>query len=213
MSRALSVTALLNKNYTTIPFSKHWYQAFDEPEDNGVWFVWGQSGNGKTSFMWQLVKELSNHGRVAYNSREEGHAKTVKEAVIRVGLSAEERRKVIIINEDIPELKQRLKRQKSPKFIIIDSFQYTGLNWAEYLDLKRAAAGKILIFVSHADGRQPSGRTATRVKFDASLKIWIEGFRATSQGRYIGPNGGTYTIWPEGAAKHWGQINPETDKS
>lgn len=210
--KALSVNSLLSKKYNTINLSEPWYQAFGEPEDNGVWFVYGQTGNGKTSFMWQMVKELSNHGRVAYNSLEEGHAQTVQHAVDRAGLSAEERKRVIIISEDIPELKKRLKRQKSPKFIFIDSFQYTNMSWSDYLDLKKSAIGKVLIIVSQVDGRQPSGRTATRVKFDASLKIWIEGFRATSQGRYIGPNGGTYTIWAEGAARHWGESISNNNK-
>jgi hypothetical protein len=42
--------------------------------------------------------------------------------------------------------------------------------------------------------------------YDASLKIWIEGYRAFSKGRYIGPNGGVYTIWEEGAEKYWGTL-------
>ena len=38
--------------------------------------------------------------------------------------------------------------------------------------------------------------------YDATLKIWVEGFKAFSKGRYIGPKG-SLTIWPEGAMRYW----------
>ena len=206
VSKALSITALLDKKYSTLSLSKEWHEAFEAPEDRGVWFIYGHTGNGKTSFLWQLIKELSQHGRVAFNSLEEGFDKTVQSAVSRASLTTAERKRILIINESIEELTERIQRQKSPKFIIIDSFQYTGLDWKQYLKLKQFAAAKLLIVVSHAEGKLPQGRTANRVMYDASLKIWIEGFRAFSKGRYIGSRG-YFDIWPEQAALHWGTTN------
>ena len=40
--------------------------------------------------------------------------------------------------------------------------------------------------------------------YDATLKIWVEGFKAFSKGRFIGEKG-NYTIWEEGANKYWGE--------
>ncbi len=40
--------------------------------------------------------------------------------------------------------------------------------------------------------------------YDASLKIFVEGFRAISKGRFIGPKG-YYTVWEEGAERYWGK--------
>lgn len=36
--------------------------AFGTPERSGVWFIWGNSGNGKTSFVMQLAKALTEYG-------------------------------------------------------------------------------------------------------------------------------------------------------
>ena len=38
--------------------------------------------------------------------------------------------------------------------------------------------------------------------YDASLKIWVEGYKAFSKGRFIGQTG-ECVIWPEGARRYW----------
>ena len=55
-------------------------------------------------------------------------------------------------------------------------------------------------------GWLPTGRSGKSVMFDASLKIYVEGYRAFSKGRFIGPKG-YYDIWPEEAARYWGECN------
>ena len=45
--------------------------------------------------------------------------------------------------------------------------------------------------------------------YDATLKIWVEGFKAFSKGRFIGQTG-EFTIWDEGAERYWGE-NVKTD--
>ncbi|MGV3705422.1 MAG: hypothetical protein ACO1NU_08590 [Arcticibacter sp.] len=206
--RALSVSDLLAKKYKTIDFEAEWYGAFDTPETTGVWFIWGNSGNGKTSFTLQLCKELTRFGRGAYNSLEEGDAKTMQSAFLKAGL-ASVKRKLLLLNEPIADLDERLLKQKSPWFIVIDSFQYANLTFEQYLEFKRKHKNKLIIILSQAEGKQPSGRTARKVMFDASLKIWVEGYMAFSKGRYIGPNGGTYTIWKKGAELYHGNLKTE----
>ena len=41
------------------------------------------------------------------------------------------------------------------------------------------------------------------VMYDATLKVWVEGYKATSKGRFIGTTG-EYIIWEEGAQVYWG---------
>mgnify|MGYP000320329112 CR=1 FL=1 len=43
----------------TLKLTGAWAEAFGEPERIGVWFIWGNSGNGKSSFVMQLCKELA----------------------------------------------------------------------------------------------------------------------------------------------------------
>jgi len=210
MRRALTVQNIINKNYKTIQWEGAWYEAFGIPEASGVWFIWGGSGNGKTRFVMQLCKELCKTGKVMYVSLEEGSGLTFRNAIAESGM-AEVGSRLTIVERDtdvdfMDSIVARLKRQRSANAVIIDSFQYTGLSFRQYMSFKQALSNKLVIFTSQADGKQPSGRTAKSVMFDAALKIYVEGYRAFSKGRYIGPNGGLYTIWEEGADRYWGEL-------
>jgi len=204
MARALSTTQLLRKNYRLLGFDGAWADAFGTPEAAGVWFVWGNSGNGKTTFVLSLVKYLAQFDRVVINSLEESSSHTMQEAFWRVGMNEVARKVTLVEREPMPEFAERLGRRKSQGIAVIDSFQYADLNYPAYRKLKERFPHKLIIFVSHADGKMPAGRTAKSVMYDASLKIWVEGYKAFSKGRYIGPVG-HYTVFAEGAAKYWGE--------
>jgi hypothetical protein len=204
MGRAYAPSELLSMKKKCFDFKGEFYEAFGNPEMVGVWFVWGNSGNGKSSFIMQLCKELCKYGKVAYDSLEEGTADTMKQTIDRFSMIEENRRFKLLDCESIIDLSTRLGKKQSPDFVIIDSFQYSQLSYKQYIDFKSKHKNKLLIFISHSDGKHPSGRTAKSVMYDSSLKIWVEGYRAISKGRYIGPNGGTFTIWKEGAERYWG---------
>ena len=55
---AKGVREMLNMKYDTFPFEGKWRDAFDNPERKGVWLIWGNSSNGKTSFAMKLCKYL-----------------------------------------------------------------------------------------------------------------------------------------------------------
>ena len=204
MGRAISVSQLLLSKKKVFAFQDQWAGAFGKPEKVGVWFVWGNSGNGKTRFTLQLCKYLTAFGRVAYNSLEEGDSLSMQNAVRDLGVDGIKRR-MIWLCEPVHELTERLKKRKSPDIIVIDSFQYFGLNYAQYKQFKEQHRDTLIIFLSHADGKHPAGRAATSVRYDASLKIWIEGYRAFSQGRFKGDQD-YFTIWKKGAEDYWGTI-------
>ncbi|MFI3322454.1 MAG: hypothetical protein R3Y50_08020 [Rikenellaceae bacterium] len=203
MGRALSPTEVLSQKRATIDFEGEWDDAFSHPERTGVWIVWGNSGNGKTSFVMQLCRELSKFGKVGFLPLEEGVGLSTQNAIKRYGLAEQNRRVVFFDSMKIAELSEKLKKPRQPKFIIIDSFQYTQMNYKDYIKFKEAHRDKLLIFVSHASGSMPSGRSAVSVMYDASLKIWVQGHRAFSKGRFIGKKG-YFAIWDEGAKKFWG---------
>lgn len=201
---AKGVREMLSMKYETLGFKGEWYDAFGAPERRGVWIIWGNSANGKTSFAMQLCKYLCQFGRVAYDSLEEGASLTMQNTLRQYGMMDVNRRFLLIDNENMEQLSIRLKRQKSPDFIVIDSFQYTQMRYPEYIKFKELHKNKLIIFISHADGLLPNGRAAKSIMYDAALKIHINGFRAFSKGRFIGPKG-YYDIWPEEAVKCWGE--------
>lgn len=203
MKRAFSPTEVLSMKKEVFEFEKEWYDAFGTPEKCGVWFIWGNSGNGKSSFVLQLCKELARFGKVCYNSLEEGVSLSMQNAIRRYDLAEANRKLRFIDGESMESLSERLKKPKQPKFVVIDSFQYAQMNYKEYIKFKELHKDKLIIFVSHASGSMPTGRSAVSVMYDASLKIWVQGYRAFSKGRFFGPVG-HFTIWEEGAQKYWG---------
>lgn len=201
--KALTVKNILNKKRHTFPFEGKWADAFGQPERTGVWFVWGRSGNGKTSFVMQLIEELCKYDRVAFDSLEEGDSLSMRQKLVRHGLDKTGSRLHILNAEPISDLRVRLSQRKSYNIIVIDSFQYTQMSYGDYIRFKEENKGKLIVFISHAKGSLPRGTAAEGVMYDATLKIWVEGFKAFSKGRFIGPTG-EYTIWEEGAERYWG---------
>lgn len=203
LPKALSPQDLLRTKIATLPFEGEFLRAFGRPAQTGVWLMWGGSGSGKTSMALLLAKELAKHGKVAYNSLEQGASLSMQEAIIRNELDKTPRGRFHLLSEDLETLSIRLSRRQSPDFVIIDSLQYTGLDYRGYKAFKEQHRDKLIIFVSHAEGIQPDGRTGKKVQYDAEMKIYVEGYRATSKGRSFGEAGASFTIWDEGAAKYW----------
>ncbi len=200
MKRALTITDIRNYKTKTYLLDDGLDLALGEVELTGSWIVWGGSANGKTRFALQLAKALAKHVRVAYDSLEEGLSLSMQHAIEEVGFADVKRNFILLDGEGIDELKERLRKQRSPKVVIIDSLQYTGLTYNEYKKLRDEFRSKLFIFISHAEGHNPKGAVANSVKYDAFVKVYVEGYRAYPQSRYGGNV--PYTVWPEGAAKY-----------
>ena len=204
LQRALSVNDVYALEKPTYRLSGKWHEAFGEIDRTGVWFIWGKSGSGKTTFVLELCKELAKYGRVAYDSLEEGDSLTMKASFVRVGMREVSRRVILLNRENMADLSERLCRPKSPDIVVIDSFQYTRMRYAEYQRFKEAHKDKLLIFISHAIGDQPRGAAAESVMYDATMKILVKGYVAISKGRFHGATD-RYVIWEEKAKKVWGE--------
>ncbi len=217
--RAISVTDLANYAPRLLPFEGAWYDLVGCPELKGTWLIWGDSGSGKTRFALQLAKYLTNFCKVGINSLEEGLSASLKIAFGEVKMEEVKRKIILLDQEPISELAARIKAPHGPRVWIIDSMQYTGLNYNDYKAFRELFKHRLLILISHSSGNLPEGRTAQKIRFDAFVKIRVEGYRAFAMSRYGG--GKTYEIWPEGAARYWGERdtlnkilchdNPETD--
>lgn len=201
---AKGVKEMLSMKFDSFDFDGAWFDAFGKPEKKGVWFIWGNSANGKSTFAMQLCKYLCRFGKVAYDSMEEGACLNMQQVMIREGMIEVNKKFLLIDNENMEQLNIRLHRQKAPDIIVIDSFQYTHMSYKQFTEFKEANRNKLIIFISHANGKKPAGRPAESVKYDASLKIFVDGFRAFSMGRFKGPLG-YYDIWPEKAKELHGE--------
>jgi hypothetical protein len=201
VKRALTVHDLKAYQARVLPFEGAWLAAIGRPELRGSWIIWGNPANGKTRFALQLAKYLANFVRVAYDTLEEGLSLSIKEAVMGCAMQDVSRSFTLLDQEPIPELITRLRRKRSPNVVVIDSLQYTGMSYGEYKRLRDSFPGKLFIFVSHADGREPKGNVAKSVRYDAFVKVYVEGYRAFAQSRYGG--GEPFTIWEKGSNDYW----------
>ena len=121
--RAYSPKEVLAKTYVTLQWGEEWARAFGQPELNSTWLIHGPSAAGKSSFVMQLAKELCKYGTVLYMSYEEGVSQSFQKRLTRFRMKDVQGHFRIATTDTLEELTERLKRAKSPKFIIIDSFQ------------------------------------------------------------------------------------------
>jgi hypothetical protein len=201
LKRAYSPNEVLNMKIPCFEFSGAWYDSMGNPAKSGTWIIWGASGNGKTSFVMQLAKYLCSFGKVIYDSLEESVGRSFQMSLQRHKMDEVRKRLIILDREPMDQLEERLSRRGSPNVIIIDSFQYSGLSYPEYKALKERNPKKLFIFISHAEGMHPAGRTARKVEYDADVKIMVSCFKAWCKSRFMERPGVPFVVWEEGAAK------------
>lgn len=211
MGRAISNKNVLAAQFETADFDGPFLASFGRPELRGVWLIWGDSGSGKTTFTLQLCKYLAGFRRVAYNSLEQGLSLSLQKAWERVNM-AEAGSNIILLNkEELPELRARLSKRKSPEIIVIDSLQYLdGLNKQRYKALKNDFPDKLFIFISQDKNGNPKGNMGDHIRYDADIKIRVEGYKAFVTTRYEDPDNGEggadFIIWEQGAREYWAEL-------
>lgn len=201
LKRALSVSDILSYNPELLDFEGEWLASFGRPELTGSWLIWGGSYSGKTRLAVKMAKYLAKFVRVAYDSLEEGLSESIKKAIREEGMSEVARNFSFLDKEPIPDLKDRLRKKKSPRVIIIDSVQYSGLTYADYVSLINEFRSKLFVFVSHADGREPKGNVAKSIRYDAFVKVSVDCYRATVMSRFGGNE--PFIIYQKG----WDDLN------
>ena len=201
---------MLAARFEVAEFAGEWLASFGRPELRGAWIIWGNSGSGKTTFTLMLCKYLANFRRVAYNSLEQGLSLSLQKAWERVGMSEAGSNIILLNKESLADLRKRLKKRKSPEIIVIDSLQYIrGFNFDAFTKLKDDFPDKLFIYISQAKGVNPKGTLADAIRYDAEIKIKIEGFKAFVTTRYEDPSkgegGADFIIWEQGANDYWAE--------
>lgn len=209
MKQSISASRALSVRNRVLEVPDEWKGCLGkEIARHGVVFFWGNSGNGKSSAVMAFAKMLSGFGRVLYVSKEEGYSLSFQHTLARFSMADCGASFQVIDQEDLESLTERLSRPRSPEFVVIDSVQTMGMTYRDYRALKERFRSKLFILVSQVDGKQPDGRPARKMMYDADLKIWVEGYTAFSKGRFIGETG-KYIVWARGAAEYWGNTQQE----
>lgn len=208
--RAYNPREVSQKKYEVIKWNGQWRESFGRPAMNETWFISGASAQGKSSFVMQLAKKLCEYGKTLYVSAEEGIRQSFQRRLEMFEMNSVGRKLSIIEDPDINLLKERLSKPKSPRFIIIDSFQMANWTYQDAMELIETFNKKSFIFISQEYKSRPMGADAVRLRYAAGVKIRVSGFMALCSGREKETAGGSgFVVWDEGAIRYGNKIAVE----
>lgn len=201
MKKAVSVEQIMKTNFKTFSITGPLSELLGTPEQTGHWFVYGESGHGKTTLLMQMAKQLSEHKKVEYNTLEEGARLSMKLALEENKMYECKKARFNILDKmPMHQLMERLSKPRSAKVIIIDSLQYTFMDKKQFAEIDRLFGNThLFIWNSHANGRMPVGALAEAIMFHADQKIYVSNFTAYSKSRTNRGKSSSYAIWPEGS--------------
>jgi predicted ATP-dependent serine protease len=208
-SRSLSLTHIYNQKFKTIAFDGVWANAFGEPEQTGVWIIWGAEKNGKTWFALKLAGYLSTIEPVLYISAEEKTRKTFQESCRRAGLGTEHKRFHAMGYISIPELDERLSKRKSARIVFIDNctIYKNEFKKSEFQDFIARHSDKLFVMIAHEERNEPYTAIAQLAKKLADIIVHVKGLTCMVSGRCPG---GILTIDEQMSRLYWG--NDITEK-
>lgn len=196
--RAYTIDNIEAIRYECLDWSGEWLTAFGNPAANSSWFILGPSASGKSSFVMLLSRELCRKGPALYVSYEEGVRMEFQRRLRYLHMGEVRGRFTVVTDDSYDELVERLERPKSARFVIIDSFQYSGWTYEQAKALVDRFPNKGFVFVSQEYKGQPLGKAAVRLRYMADMKVRVAGYKAYCQGRAAGEPGSCFTVWEEG---------------
>lgn len=206
LPQSYGIKQLKSIKYKVFSFIGKWYELFGKPEKGVTWFIWGNSGNGKSTACAIIAFMLSKFTKVLYLSLEEKRGKSMRSKLLEVGFNDSTKNFQLLATSSYDELVKRLHKRNSEEVVFIDSLQYWRITYVQYQTLIEVFPDKTFIFVSHARGKDPKGATADSIHYDAGVKIWVEGGRMEVKHRFEG-GGGQMVVIPELAEKYWNESN------
>lgn len=181
-SKAYAYGDIDKRKFKTITIKDtDWSEHLGEPElGNSSWFIYGESGDGKTTYALQIVKMLCQNGyKVHYNTLEEGMKQSFKLALKENNMNAV-KEKFSYHQETLELLSNRLSRKRQAKIIVVDSAQYffRGMRTQAYFDFIAQHKDTTFIWMSGAEGKTPIGKVAQDIYYDADICIQVKDFQA-----------------------------------
>lgn len=193
MARGITAKTLLNKKFKTFQFTGIWEKVLGEQERGGIWVIYGNEKNGKTTLALLLSEYLTNYENLNYVSAEEGTGFTFKQNLKRAKIDFKNTKIKFYEYLEIEELDSMLSRRQCPKIMVID-------NATAYVDdlkttvlrrLRRVYPDTLFIIMAHMEKNEPTTAMAKLAKKLCNVYFRVEGLTAFVGGRCPG---GTITI-------------------
>ena len=194
MGKVLGVNTVLNKSYPVFELSPQWLRHLGRISRNFKMLIYGDPGNGKTSYTMQLCKELARHGKVFYNSKEEGDSSTIQDAFKAHRMDQVAGKFMLGDRFSFDEMLDKV-RKGGYKFIVVDSIDYMNFTTTQYKQLIETFPKKAFIFISWEKNGKPKLQAAKDIEYMADIKVHVLDFMAYARSRFGSLE--DYVIWPE----------------
>jgi hypothetical protein len=200
-TRLLSIANLMDMQFEGLEFDGKWLEAFGKPETNFKMIVFGKSGSGKSSLVFQFMTYLSQFERMLFVDYEEGPGLSLQMAVGRTDWEVLRGRVVVSQGLPVDGLIKLAKRRNQPKVLIINSIDHMKMSEENYIKLKAELKHKAIIFISHMENNEPKSRIGKFIEYDCGIKVLVKDLIAYVRTRYTTADGGgkPIVIWHEGA--------------
>ena len=191
MRRAYSNSNVLTAQFTLAPFEGDWLAHLGRPALQGMWFVYGKSGSGKTTYCLKLAKYLTEFVRkVAYNSLEQGLSPAMQQAWRRAGMAECGNHIMLLDREPLPELRNRLAKKQSPDVVFIDSVMYLeDATASELIALRHEYPSKLFVLIGQERNGDAYNSKQIKLKHNADIKVRVVGGIARCETRYSTEDG------------------------
>lgn len=184
-TKAIYGKQLLEKTFKTFPFDGVFLETMGTPETNGLFLIYGDLKQGKTSFSLIFAEYLSQFDKVAYISAEQGISSSFQSTYSKVIKNPMSKKLRFENRMTFAEIIVKYKKREAPKIIFIDNLTaYLELRKSEIYELREALPNHLLVFIAHEDDRgKPAGATGRLCQQLAERIIKVVGMACEISGR------------------------------
>lgn len=181
MGKTISAKNILENDYPLLHVSEHMKRIIGDAEIGFTMLIWGESGSGKTTF---AIRDLAtylaaNHGKVYYNSREQGEGAGIQKILSRCDLASIKDGRFMFGDRDTwSEMIHKIKTIH-PRYIFIDSSDYLNMTSEQYKQLLELChkgskrQRKSIIIISWARNENPKSQYMCDVRYMVDIKCRV----------------------------------------
>jgi hypothetical protein len=176
---------LLNLKFKTFAFDGVYLETMGTPEINGLFLIYGDLKQGKTSFSLMFAEYLSQFEKAAYISAEQGISSSFQSTYSKVIKNPNSKRLSFEKRMSFEQIAMKYAKREAPKIIFIDNLTaYDGLRKSDIYQLRDALPNHLLVFIAHEDDRgKPKGATGKLCAELADKIIQVTGMACKISGR------------------------------
>jgi len=188
MARGITGKTLLSKKFKTYKFDGIWEKILGEQERGGIWVIYGNEKNGKTTLALKLSEYLTKYDNLNYISAEEGTGFTFQQNLSRAKIDFKNTKIKFYDYMEIEDLTNMLDRRQSARIMVIDNATayVDDLKTAVLRKLKRKYPDTLFIIMAHMEKNEPTTAMAKLAKKLCNVYFRVEGLTAFVGGRCPG---------------------------